>query len=131
MCHQFWEYAVDPANYIHNRLPQSGINNKIPFKILFNKDVDYSHFKVFSCREFFYVPKSLRNKFKNNALLGIFLGYHPYSSFYKILNNINTNQIILSRAVEFFEQNPGNANLLRIQILNHTPKSGRVFISIN
>jgi len=110
LCHQFWEYAVDTANYIHNRLPHSGINNKIPFKILFNKDVDYSHFKVFGCRVFFYVPKSLRNKFENNALPGIFLGYHPYSSSYKILN-INTNQIILSRAVEFFEQNPGNANL--------------------
>jgi len=28
LCHQFWEYSVYTANYIHNRLPHSGINNK-------------------------------------------------------------------------------------------------------
>jgi len=42
LSHEFWEYAVDTANYIHNRLPHSSINNKIPFKVLYKKDVNYS-----------------------------------------------------------------------------------------
>jgi len=29
----------------------------------------YSHFKVFGCRVFFFVPKSLRNKFDNTHSL--------------------------------------------------------------
>jgi len=47
LSHQFWEFAVDTANYIHNRIPHLGINNKIPFEVLFKSKVDYSQFKVF------------------------------------------------------------------------------------
>ena len=122
---QFWECAVDTANYIHNRIPHSGIKNKIPFEILFKTKVDYTHFKVFGCRVFFYVPKSFRNKFDNNALPGIFLGYHPYSSAYKILN-LSTNKIILSRSVEFFENHPGNSRItthVPREFFNFTPSS--------
>jgi len=108
LSHHFWEYAVDTASYIYNRIPHSGINNKIPYEILFKSKVDYSHFKVFGCRVFYYVPKSFRNKFDNNALPGIFLGYHPSSSSYKILSHSN-NKIILSRSVIFFENNPANS----------------------
>jgi len=111
LSHQFWECAVDTANYIHNRISHSGINNKIPFEVLFKSKVDYSQFKVFGCKVFFYVPKCFRNKFENNALPGIFLGYHPLSSAYKILN-LETNKIILSRSVEFFEDNPADSKLI-------------------
>jgi len=99
---QFWENAVDTANYIHNRIPHSGINNRIPFEILFKSKVDYTHFKVFGCRVFFYVSKYFRNKFDNNALPEIFLEYQSYSSAYKILNLLS-NKIILSLSVKFFE----------------------------
>jgi len=47
----------------------------------------------------------------NNALPGIFLGYHPFSSAYKILN-LEMNKIILSRSVEFFEDNPADSKLI-------------------
>jgi len=129
---EFWEYAVETANYIHNRIPHSGINNGIPFEILFKTKVDFSHFKVFGCRVFFYVPKSFRSKFDNNALPGIFIGYHPFSNSYKILN-ICTNQIVYARSVDFFEENPGNSKYPSLfQILSITlsqyPKSGGVIL---
>jgi len=108
LSHHFWEYAVETANYIHNRIPHSGIQNKIPYEILFKSKIDYAHFKVFGCRVFYYVPKSFQNKFDNNVLPGIFLGYHPSSSSYKILS-LSTNKIILSRSVIFFENNPANS----------------------
>jgi len=35
LSHQFWEFAVDTANNIHNRIPHRwDINNKIPFEII-------------------------------------------------------------------------------------------------
>ena len=109
--------AVDTANYIYNRIPHSGINNKIPFELLFKTKMDYSHFKVFGCKVFFFVPKSQRNKFDNNSLPVIFSGYYPLTNSYKILN-ISNNKIVLSRSVEFFEDTPGNSKISRPVLRN-------------
>jgi len=108
LSHDFWEFAVDTANFIHNRLPHQGIQNKIPFEIFYNKSVDYSIFRVFGCRVYFYVPKELRSKFDNNSHPGIFLGYSTNTTGYKVLDIIN-NRIILARSVEFMENEPGNS----------------------
>eukprot|EP00833_Pecoramyces_ruminatium_P017030 jgi/Orpsp1_1/1191062/evm.model.d7180000083239.1 len=56
LSHKFWEDAVSTANYIHNRLPHRGNNNKIPYEVLNNKKVDYNKLKVFGCKVYFYVP---------------------------------------------------------------------------
>ena len=108
---QFWEDAVATSNYIHNRLPHSSLNNKIPYEIITKSKVDYSNIKVFCCRVFFFVPKSFRSKFENNALPDIFLGYFVNPSAYKILDTSN-NRIMLSRSVEFFETFPGDTSLI-------------------
>ena len=52
--HVFWEDAIATANYIHNRIPQKGINNKIPYELLYGEKVDFSKFKVFGCQAFFF-----------------------------------------------------------------------------
>jgi len=72
---KFWEDAVRTANYIHNRIPHQGNDNKIPYEELNNEKVDYQRFKVFVCQVFFYVPKSFRRKFQGTSLPGIFFGY--------------------------------------------------------
>jgi len=107
LSHNFWEFAVDTANFIHNRLPHQGINNKIPYEILYNKPVNYNNFRVFGCRVYFFIPKEFRSKFDNNSHPGIFLGYSENTKAYKILDIIN-HKIILSRTVEFLENQPGN-----------------------
>ena len=43
LSHHLWEYAIEIANYIHNRIPHSGIQNKIPYEILFKSKIDYAH----------------------------------------------------------------------------------------
>jgi len=105
----FWEDAVSTANYIHNRLPHQGIKYKIPFEIIHKQKVNYSNIRVFGCKVFFFIPKTFRSKFNNNAAPGIFLGYSENPTGYKILDTTN-NKIILSRNVEFFESNPGNTH---------------------
>eukprot|EP00833_Pecoramyces_ruminatium_P003860 jgi/Orpsp1_1/1177892/evm.model.c7180000063232.1 len=103
----FWEDAIDTSNYLHNRLPHRGINNIIPYERLNRTKVDYSNIRVFGCKVYYFIPKSFRTKFQNNASPGIFLGYTENPTGYKILD-ITTNKIILSRNVEFFETNPGD-----------------------
>eukprot|EP00833_Pecoramyces_ruminatium_P015816 jgi/Orpsp1_1/1189848/evm.model.d7180000074941.1 len=105
--HVFWEDAISTANYIHNRIPHKGINNNIPYEMLYNEKVDFDKFKVFGCRVFFYVPKQFRKKLSNSALPGIFIGYDINPAAYKIYDTTN-NKIILSRSVVFYEDIPGN-----------------------
>jgi len=66
--HVFWENAIKTANFIHNRIPHKGINNNIPYELLYNEKVDFNRFRVFGCQVFFYVPKSFRKKLSNSAL---------------------------------------------------------------
>jgi len=105
---RFWEDAVSTANYIHNNIPHKGNNNKVPFEVLFDKKVNYNKFKVFGCKCFYYVPKQFRKKFYNSTLPGIFIGYDNLNpTAYKIYD-YNNNKVILSHAVQFFEDIPGN-----------------------
>eukprot|EP00833_Pecoramyces_ruminatium_P002325 jgi/Orpsp1_1/1176357/evm.model.c7180000057302.2 len=107
--HKFWQDAIAAANYIHNRLPHKGINNKIPYELLYNEKVDYNKFRVFGCKAYFYVPKQIRKKFSNTSLPGIFLGYDETNhTAYKIYD-IKNNKVILSRAVVFIEDEPANS----------------------
>ena len=105
--HKFWEDAIGTANYIHNRLPHKGNNNKVPFEVLYNKKVDYSKLRVFGCQAFYFIPKQFRDKFANSTFSGIFLGYDTNPSAYRIYDPSN-NKIILSKAVVFFEDYPAN-----------------------
>jgi len=75
LSYQFWEDSVATANYIHNRLPHKGINNRIPFETLTKRKVYYNNIRVFGCKVFYFIPKTFRSKFQNNASPGIFLGY--------------------------------------------------------
>jgi len=103
----FWENAVKTACYICNRLPHSSINNKVPFELLYNEKVDYNKLKVFGCQvSGFLHPKHFRKKFENTTS-GIFIGYDKNPTAFKIYDYMN-NKIVLARAVEFFEDTPGN-----------------------
>jgi len=125
LSHDFWEYAVDTANFTYNRLPHQGNQNKIPYEIFYNKPVDYNFFRVFGCRVYFFVPKELRSKFDNNSHPGNFLGYSNNTNGYKVFDIIN-NKIILARTVEFMENEPGNSFLYKIFSNNEFRESNKV-----
>jgi len=124
--YKFWEDAVSTVCHIYNRLPHSGNHNNIPYEIIFRSPVKYDNLRVFGCKVFYYLPKSFRNKFENNAVPGVFLGYSENG--YKILDTQN-NKTIYSRTVDFFENdldhalnNPNSQNFS-----NKVPKSGNAF----
>ena len=97
-----------PYSKFHSQSSTSlSIKNKIPFEVLFHKSVDYSPFRVFGCRVFFFIPKEHRAKFDKNSHPGIFLGYSNNITAYKIFDLTN-NKIVNSRTVEFLENEAGN-----------------------
>jgi len=59
LSHHFWEDAINTANFIHNLLPHKGINNKIPYEIIYNSKFYYSKLKVFGCKVFFFISKKV------------------------------------------------------------------------
>ena len=59
LSHQFWQDAVSSSNYIYNRIPHKGINNKIPYEILTKNKVNYSNIRIFGCKVFYYIPKKI------------------------------------------------------------------------
>ena len=92
-------------------MPHKGINNKIPYKCLYGEDIeiDFDRFSVFGCQVYFYVPGQFKKKkFSGNSLPDIFLGYDERNPTAYRIYDINNNKIILSRAVEFFEDVPDN-----------------------
>jgi len=86
---QFWGVAVSTSNFIHNQIPNKGINNKIPYELLTNNKVDYSNTRVLGYKIFYYILKPFRTKLQNNSSPGIFLGYVDNLIIYKILDLTN------------------------------------------
>jgi len=95
---RFWEDAIGTASYVYNRIPHQAINNSILYERLNNTPVDFNNIRVFGCKVLYLIPKRLKYKF---------LGYCKNPTAFKIFD-INNNKIIISRVVEFFENEPAN-----------------------
>jgi len=71
---QYWSYAVKHAIYLINRIPSPIIDNKTPFELLHEHNLDFSNLKVFGCLS--YASTNFpRQKFDVRAKRGVFLGY--------------------------------------------------------
>jgi len=63
----FWDFAIIYANYIYNKVPHSGIDNKIPEEIFYNKKVNLKYIKVFGCIAYYKDYSQDKGKFDSNA----------------------------------------------------------------
>ena len=98
----FWAEAVSTANYIRNRSPISCLKEKTPYQCWYGEKPDVSHFKVFGCNAFVYVPDQKRRKLDKKSMRCIFFGYPNGCKGYKLYNP-ETKQMIRSRDVIFLE----------------------------
>ena len=72
---RFWAECMRTTAHIINRLPQQRMGYMSPFEMLWNMKPTVSHFKVFGCVCYVFVPDHLRSKFDKKAIKCIFVGY--------------------------------------------------------
>jgi transposase InsO family protein len=72
---KFWGYAVMHATYLINRIHTPFLKNKSPFELLFNKDLDLQHLKVFGSLTYTSTLENHRTKLEPRGRKCIFLGY--------------------------------------------------------
>ena len=65
----FWGEAVRTACYLINRNPSVSLEFDIPKRVWTNKELSYSHLKVFGCKAFAHVPKEQRTKLDDDQFL--------------------------------------------------------------
>lgn len=84
-------------------MPLASIKNQSPYFLLYDEIPNLNHIRTFGCLCFINTPKVHRTKFDHRAIPGVFLGYVVHTKGYKVLD-IATNNIIVSRDVNFFEK---------------------------
>ncbi|GKU94478.1 hypothetical protein SLEP1_g7975 [Rubroshorea leprosula] len=94
--------AVNTAVYLINRSPSVPLNFQIPEKAWTEKDVGYSHLRVFGCKAFMHVPKEHRSKLDDKAIPCIFVGYGDEEFGYKLWD-LEKKKTVRSRDVVFHE----------------------------
>ena len=76
MLGHFWTECMKTAPHVINRLPQPKLEFISPFQKLWNIKPTISHFRVFGCVRYVFVPDHLRSKFDKKAIRCIFVWYN-------------------------------------------------------
>lgn len=99
----FWEYALQMAAYVHNRLvsrSNTASKNKTPYEAMFGKKPDISHIRVFGCKVFVHVPKETRKSIDDKARECVYLGHDDNQRAYLVYDGKN---VFLASSVVFKE----------------------------
>lgn len=122
---KYWGEAVCAANYLQNRLitKATGVT---PFEKWHKKKPSLLHIHTFGSRAYAHVPKELRRKLDDKAKEYVFVGYAENAKGYRLLDT-NTDKIIISRDVNFLEEEESNEVIIEIkkQEEQHDEESAR------
>ena len=110
LSNEYWAEAVACDFYVINRSPTKSVMNRVPEAAWSGMSCSVSHFRVFGCVAYEYVPKKIRGKLYDQSEKCIFTGYSEQSKAYK-LYKIVTKKSIISRDVVFKEQESWNENV--------------------
>ena len=91
----FWHHAVPHAIYLINRLPSPYLSHNIPYTVLHNIQLDFSHLKVFGCLAYTCTKFVNRTKLNPKSHRCVHLGYKHETKGY-LLFDLTTRKNFLS-----------------------------------
>ncbi len=84
---KYWPLALVTAAYLLNRIPHESLGGLSPLQKSTGQKPDLSRARVFGCKAYVQVPKSLRKgKLDNTAWTGVMVGYSTQSPEWIILD---------------------------------------------
>lgn len=98
----FWDEALNTACYLINLSPSSPLKGDVPKRVWIEKNISYSHLRVFGCKAFIHICKEHRSKLDDKAIQCIFLGYGVNEFGYKLWDP-KAKKMYRSRDVIFHE----------------------------
>ncbi|KAI5327439.1 hypothetical protein L3X38_026835 [Prunus dulcis] len=104
---KFWAETVGTAMYLQNRCYTTSVTDKTPFEASTGRKPGVKHLRVFGSICYSHIPSNLRQMFDDKASKRIFMGYGSCENGYRIYN-LQTEKIILSRTVVFYENKSWN-----------------------
>lgn len=102
MLKEFWVEAMTYVVYILNRCPRI-LCITDPQELWIGRKSSVSHFKVFGCIGYTYIPDQRKTKLEDKSSKLIFIGYDAKSKVYKLFNP-NNSKVVIRRDVEFNEE---------------------------
>lgn len=99
---KYWAEAMQTAAYVINRIPQQKMNYVSPYEKLLKIKPNVSHFRVFGCVCFVFIPSSQRHKLEKKANRCIFVGYDNERKGWRCYDP-STRKCSVSRNVVFDE----------------------------
>lgn len=97
-----WNFCVQQAIHVINRLPTPLLKLICPYEILYQEPPSLIHLKVFGCLSYATSLMAHRTKFDPRAHKAIFIGYKEGTKGY-ILYDLTHHNIFVSRHVIFYE----------------------------
>lgn len=97
-----WNFCVQHAVHVINRIPSPLLKSKSPYELLFKLPPTLLHLKVFGCLSYATTIQAHRTKFDSRARKCVFIGYKDGTKGY-ILYDLHSHNIFLSRNVIFYE----------------------------
>lgn len=88
--------------HVLNLTPIVALNNEVPDKIWFGKNVKYDSLRVFGCKVFVHILKDERSKLDLKSKQRIFIDYGQYEFGYRLYDPVGK-KLIQSRDVVFME----------------------------
>jgi hypothetical protein len=98
----FWNFAIQHAVHLINRIPTPLLSNKSPYEILHHKPPVFLHLKIFGCLCYASTLHTHRTKFDSRARKAAFIGYKEGFKGY-VLYDLSSHQLFISRNVIFYE----------------------------
>ena len=86
----WWEFSVEHATHVYNRMPLRRLEWQTPYQLLNNERPSVAHLRVFGCGAYVFIPAETRaNKLAPKSELMTYLGNAPGAQGFMFMRSPN------------------------------------------